>query len=138
MLSPDFETGGSGACSGSETNLVRALAAGGVTDANGLSQVIYVGTNGEGPLIPTTPRGGHVWVTTNADAGPTSWVDVTQAINPQMFPISSIAPDAADPLARPPMSQSWAFMSRMSGRPQMQDSHGLISPPTCPTLPSIA
>jgi hypothetical protein len=100
VLSPDFETGGSGACSGSETNLVRALAAGGVTDANGLSQVIYVGTIGEGPLIPTTPRGGHIWVTTNADGGPTSWADVTQGINPQGFPISSIALDAADPLGK--------------------------------------
>jgi photosystem II stability/assembly factor-like uncharacterized protein len=100
VLSPDFETGGSGPCSGSETNLVRVLAAGGVTDVNGLSQVIYVGTNGEGPLIPTTPRGGHVWVTTNGDAGPPSWVDVTQGINPQGFPISSIALDAADPLGK--------------------------------------
>jgi hypothetical protein len=63
LLSPDFETGGSGACSGTETNLVRTVAAGGVADANGLSQVIYVGTNGEGPLMPTTPRGGRVWVT---------------------------------------------------------------------------
>jgi hypothetical protein len=69
-------------------------------DANALSQVIYAGTNGEGPLIPTTPRGGHVWTTLNADAGPVSWTDVTQGINPQGFPISSIALDAADPLGK--------------------------------------
>src|SRR6266496_3848310 len=100
LLSPDFETGGSGACIGNETNLVRSLAAGGVTDANGLSQVIYVGTNGEGPLVPTIPRGGHVWVTTNADAGPGTWADVTQSINPQGFPVSGIALDAADPLGK--------------------------------------
>jgi hypothetical protein len=100
LLSPDFETGGSGACIGNESNLVRSVAAGGVTDANGLSQVLYVGTNGEGPLVPATPRGGHVWVTTNADAGPGAWADVTQSINPQGFPVSGIALDAADPLGK--------------------------------------
>ena len=100
LLSPDFETGGSGACTGNETNLVRALATGGVTDANGLSQAIYAGTNGEGPQIATTPRGGHVWVTLNADASTGAWVDVTQTINPQGFPISSIALDATDPLGK--------------------------------------
>src|SRR5205814_923886 len=93
-------TGGSGACTGNETNLVRALATGGVTDANGLSQAIYAGTNGEGPQIATTPSGGHVWVTLNADAGTGAWVDVTQTINPQGFPISSIALDATDPLGK--------------------------------------
>jgi hypothetical protein len=98
LLSPDFETGGSGACTGSEINLVRSIAAGGLKDSNGFSQVIYAGTNGEGPLIPTVPTGGHVWVTTNADGGPLTWIDVTQAINPQGFPISSIALDSADPL----------------------------------------
>jgi hypothetical protein len=98
LLSPDFETGGTGACSGNEINLVRSLAAGGVKDSNGLSQVIYAGTNGEGPLISTTPIGGHVWVTTNANGGPLTWNDVTQAINPQGFPISSIALDSADPM----------------------------------------
>jgi len=100
LLSPDFETGGSGACIGNETNLIRSLAAGGVSDANGLSQVIYVGTNGEGPLVPTIPRGGNVWVTTNADAGAGAWADVTQSINPQGFPVSGIALDAADPLGK--------------------------------------
>jgi hypothetical protein len=100
LLSPDFETGGSGACTGNETNLVRALAAGGVTDANGLSQAMYVGTDGEGPQIATTPRGGHVWVTLNADAGSGAWVDVSQSINPQGFAISSIALDATDPLGK--------------------------------------
>jgi hypothetical protein len=98
LLSPDFETGGTGACSGNEINLVRSIAAGGLKDSNGLSQVIYAGTNGEGPLIPTAPTGGHVWVTTNADDGPLSWNDVTQAINPLGFPISSIALDSSDPL----------------------------------------
>jgi hypothetical protein len=99
LLSPNFENG-AGACTGSEINSVRSLAAGGLADVNGLSQVVYAGTNGEGPLIPTTPRGGHVWVTTNADAGPQSWVDVTQGINSQGFPISAIALDAADPIGK--------------------------------------
>jgi hypothetical protein len=37
-------------------------------------------------------------VTTNADGGPLTWNDVTQAINLQGFPISSTALDSADPL----------------------------------------
>jgi len=98
LLSPDFETGGTGACTGNEINLVRSIAAGGLKDSNGFSQVIYAGTNGEGPLITTVPTGGHVWVTTNADGGPQTWNDVTQAINPLGFPISSLALDSTDPL----------------------------------------
>ncbi len=98
LISPDFETGGTGACTGNEINLVRTIAAGGLKDSNGFSQVIYAGTNGEGPLISTTPIGGHVWVTTNVDGGPPTWNDETQAINPQGFPISSITLDHADPL----------------------------------------
>lgn len=60
--------------------------------------MIYAGTSGEGPLISTTPIGGHLWVTTNSDGGPLTWNDVTQAINPQGFPISSIALDSNDQL----------------------------------------
>jgi len=97
LLSPDFETGGSGACTGEEVNLVRSLAAGGPTDAAGLSQAIYVGTNGEGPLVPTIPGGGRVWVTMNADSGQNSWVDRTGPINPNSFPISGVAIDPGDP-----------------------------------------
>jgi hypothetical protein len=96
LLSPDFETGGTGACTGSEINLVRSLAAGGPMDSGGYSQVIYAGTNGEGPLIPTTTVGGHVWVTTAADAGAISWTDRTGPINPQGFPVSAIAIDPSD------------------------------------------
>lgn len=100
LLSPDFETGGTGSCSGNEINMVRSIAAGGLKDSNGYSQMIYAGTNGEGPLISTTPTGGHVWVTTNADGGPLTWADVTQGINPLHFPISSIAIDSTDPLGK--------------------------------------
>src|SRR5271156_1165827 len=40
LLSLNFDTLGTGTCAGTEINVVRALAAGGATDANG-SQVIY-------------------------------------------------------------------------------------------------
>ena len=96
LISPDFENGGTGVCGGNETNLVRAMAAGGPTDASGNSQVIYAGTNSFGPLVVVTPSGGHVWVTTNSNAGPSSWVDQTGRINPSNFPISSIAIDGGD------------------------------------------
>ena len=96
LLSPDFETGGTGACTGAETNLVRSLAAGGPKDSSGYSQVIYAGTSGEGPLIQTAPSGGRVWVTTSASAGPNSWVDRTGSINLQGFPVSAVAVDRSD------------------------------------------
>jgi uncharacterized membrane protein len=95
-LSFNFETGGTGICSGAETNLVRALAAGGAKDANGFSNVIYAGTNGTGALSNGLPTGGHVWVISNVAGGPSSWVDQTGAINPDNFPISSIAVDSSD------------------------------------------
>lgn len=96
VLSHSFDTGGDGICTGGEINLVRSVAAGGARDNNGFSNVIYAGTNGFGPLIPTSPTGGHVWVSTNAAGGPSTWVDRTGAINPNNFPISSIALDSSD------------------------------------------
>ncbi len=96
-LSFDFETGGSGICSGTETNLVRALAVGGAKDANGFSNVVYAGTNGTGPLSNGLATGGHVWVSSNVAAGgPATWTDQTGVINPDNFPISSIAVDSSD------------------------------------------
>ena len=71
--------------------LVRALAAGGLADSTGYSQTIYAGTNGAGPLISTTPQGGHLWVTTSSDGGPITWNDRTGPINPLGFLISGIA-----------------------------------------------
>jgi hypothetical protein len=102
-LSLNFETFGTGTCAGSEVNVVRALAAGGPTDANG-SQVIYATTDGLGPNNPPSPSGGHVWVTTNAAAvsGTSStFADVTGngpsgSINPNQFPISGVAIDTSD------------------------------------------
>jgi hypothetical protein len=97
VLSHGFETGGDGICTGGEINLVRSLAAGGPLDNNHFSNVIYAGTDGFGPLIPTTPPGGHIWVSTNVSGGISTWVDQTGSINPNNFPISSIAMDTSYP-----------------------------------------
>lgn len=95
-LSNNFETGGPDSCDGEETNLVRAIAAGGPQDNNHFSKVIYAGTDGLGPLLPTLPTGGHLWVTTNASGGTSTWADRTGPINPENFPIAAIALDASD------------------------------------------
>ena len=97
LLSANFETGGSGICTGTETNLVRSAVAAGPLDSNGFSNVMYAGTDGFGPLIPTIPSGGHLWVSTNVAGGTGTWVDQTAAINPRAFPISGIAVDTSDP-----------------------------------------
>jgi len=101
-LSPNFDTLGTGTCSGSEVNQVRALAAGGPTDNAG-SSVLYATTSGLGPLdgVLSSPAGGHVWVTTNASAGVSAFSDVTNNgpqgnINPNEFPVSSVAIDSSD------------------------------------------
>jgi len=97
VLSHSFETGGDGICTGSEVNLVRSLAT--AIDNNGNS-VMYAGTDGYGPIIPTTPPGGHIWMSPNVANGLSSWVDQTGAINPNKFPISGIALDPSDPTAQ--------------------------------------
>ncbi|HXM61014.1 MAG TPA: hypothetical protein VN950_09145 [Terriglobales bacterium] len=96
VLSHSFETGGDGICTGAEINLVRSLASGVLDTNTGFSKVIYAGTDGDGPLIPTIPPGGHVWVSTNVAAGPSTWIDQTGSINPNNFPISGIAMDSSD------------------------------------------
>jgi hypothetical protein len=96
VLSHSFETGGDGICTGSEINLVRSFAAGVLDTNTGLSNVMYAGTDGDGPLIPTVPPGGHVWVSTNVAGGLSTWVDQTASINPNNFPISGIAMDTSD------------------------------------------
>lgn len=97
LLSPNFDTLATGTCSGSEINLVRAVAAGGPTDSNG-SMVIYATTDGLGPINGplNSPSGGNVWVTSNATAGASAFTEVTQTINPNQFPISSVAIDSSD------------------------------------------
>ncbi len=106
VLSLNFDTLGTGICFGGEINTVRALAAGGATNASG-SQVIYATTDGLGPnYLSTLPVGGNVWVTTNATAvsGVSStFKNVTlngpggNSINPSEFPMSGIAIDTSDP-----------------------------------------
>jgi hypothetical protein len=105
VLSLNFDTLGTGTCSGSEVNLVRALAAGGSANSNG-SQVIYATTDGLGPIESSAPTGGNVWVTTNATAvsGVSSTFTNTtrngpsgSSINPGQFPISAVAIDTSDP-----------------------------------------
>ncbi len=93
LLTNNFETGGQASCSGSEVNLVRSLAAGGLKDTDGFSTVIYAGTDGLGPLVTT---GGHIWVTANATKGAGNWFDRTGKTNPQHFPISAVAIDTSD------------------------------------------
>jgi len=95
-LSDSFETG-AGGCTGTEVNTVRSLAAGGSPDQNGFSNVIYAGTNGDGPLQTSGAPSGRVWVTTNASGGPSTWADVTNGINPEEYPVASIAIDPSDP-----------------------------------------
>ncbi len=102
VLSPNFDTLGPGTCSGSEINLVRAIAAGGPIDTNG-SLVVYATTSGQGPIDGplSSPLGGQVWVTTNATAGASSFSNVTGngpqgSINPNQFPVSSVAIDSSD------------------------------------------
>jgi hypothetical protein len=104
LLSLNFDTLGIGTCAGTEVNVVRALAAGGPANANG-SQVIYATTDGLGSNDLSTPVGGNVWVTTNATAvsGTVStFANVTlngpsgTSINPNQFPISSVAIDTSD------------------------------------------
>jgi len=91
-LSNDFDTLGTGVCTGGEINLVNALAAGGPKDTNNNSTVVYAVTNGYGPL--SGMPGGEVWVTTNA--GVTLMTNVTQNVNPNGYAISSVAMDRSD------------------------------------------
>jgi hypothetical protein len=103
VLSPNFDTLSSAACTGSEVNQVRSLAAGGQTDNYG-SEVVYATTSGPGPLdaLESAPVGGQVWVTRYATAGIPAFADVTNngplgSINPNQFPVSSVAVDSSDP-----------------------------------------
>jgi hypothetical protein len=91
QLSNDFETLGTGVCTGDEINLVTALAAGGPLSGNGNSETVYAVTNGYGPLSGSP--GGEVWATT--DAGFTLMTNVTGNVNPNGYAISSVAMDAS-------------------------------------------
>jgi hypothetical protein len=92
QLSNDFETLGTGVCTGDEINLVNAVAAGGPQDTNNNSTVVYAVTNGYGPL--SGQPGGEVWATTNA--GVNLMENVTQNVNPNGYAISTVAMDSSD------------------------------------------
>ncbi|HKU19778.1 MAG TPA: hypothetical protein VJQ50_02105 [Terriglobales bacterium] len=81
------------ACTGNEGQIIRSIAAGGPVTTHG-SSVIYVGTEGDPQGSP--PSGGTVWVTNNADLGPSTWT-ATPVWNPFQYPVSSIAVDPGDP-----------------------------------------
>jgi hypothetical protein len=91
-ISVDFDTLAPATCTGEEVNLVRGLAEGGPT-ASGLSTTVYATTEGTGPNA-TAPTGGEVWATTNA--GVAEMTQVTGAINPSNYTISSVAMDTSD------------------------------------------
>src|SRR5579862_8196828 len=90
-LSNNFDNGSTAPCTGNEINQVAGLAAGGPTDANGFSKVIYATTWGYGPLL-NQGTGGEVWVTTNAPTLPTN---VTGSINPSHYAIAAVAIDTS-------------------------------------------
>lgn len=87
-LSPNFTTGDSTTCDVNHL-MASALAAGGPKVEGVGSQVIYAGT-----------RNGTVYVTTNANAAPATWTEITSRVNGYKawgsFPISSIAIDSSD------------------------------------------
>jgi hypothetical protein len=91
-LSNDFDTLGTGACTGGEVNLVNAMAAGGPKDIRNNSTVVYAVTDGYGPVSGLP--GGEVWVTTNA--GVSLMANVTQNVNPNGYAISTVAMDQSD------------------------------------------
>jgi hypothetical protein len=96
QLSNDFDTLGTGVCTGDEVNLVNAISAGGPTDADSNSTVVYAVTNGYGPLanIITGIPGGTVWVTTAAGISPMA--NVTLNVNPNNYAISTVTMDSSD------------------------------------------
>jgi hypothetical protein len=95
-LSNNFEPSGSLPCTGGEVNLARSIAAGGPKDSSGRSKVIYVGTDGNGPIIGGSPTGGRIFVTTDASVGAPVFNEVTSTINPNAYPVSNIVIDPTD------------------------------------------
>lgn len=94
VLSNNFDTGTTAACTGSEINLVHAIAAGGPkNNISGFSNVVYATTDGTGPLGGLA--GGHVFVTTNA--GTSSMTNVTNNLgNLNAYTVSGVAIDTSD------------------------------------------
>ena len=93
-LSYDFDTLGDDTCTGEEVNLVAGLDAGGPQEAGFISTTVYATTEGTGPNA-ASPYGGEVWITTNSGIAPMS--QITGAINPSNYTISSVSVDQSDP-----------------------------------------
>jgi photosystem II stability/assembly factor-like uncharacterized protein len=83
-LSFNFDTRTPSVCTSPVSNIVTALASGGSKTSNG-SQVIYAGT-----------AAGNIFVTTNADGGPSTWAQ-SLLTNTRSYPVSSIALESHDP-----------------------------------------
>ena len=94
-LSDNLDTGTTAPCTGSEINLVHAIAAGGPkNNSTGLSNVVYATTDGTGPLNGLA--GGHVFATTNA--GTSLMTNVTNNLgNLNAYTVSGVAIDTSDP-----------------------------------------
>ena len=92
-------------CSGGEAQLIRTIAAGGGVSSTG-SSVIYVGT--EGDPQASFPSGGMVWVTNDADLGPSSWA-IGSVWNQQQYVMSSIAVDPNDPTGNTAYATAMGF-----------------------------
>lgn len=95
-LSLNFETGTDAGCLGTETQVIRAMAAGGVNGSSG-SPVIYALT--EGGFNGSQQVGGKVWVATTASLGVANFADATSIVNPGNFPLAAIALDPEDSTA---------------------------------------
>jgi hypothetical protein len=93
QLSVNFDTLDTTLCNGSEVNQVAGVAAGGPTDTNGFSKVVYATTWGYGPLANI--GGGEVWVTTNAAATTPAMTNVTGNINSSNYAIAAVAIDTS-------------------------------------------
>lgn len=104
-ISNNFAAGSATTCSSSSNSILRSLAMGGPKTANG-SQVIYAGS-----------ELGHVFVTLNADAGPSSWTDVpvsnlgTCGGYTCGFPISGLAVDRSDATGKTAYATAMGFGS---------------------------
>jgi hypothetical protein len=104
------------ACSGPPTTnddvdneAVSAVAAGGPKNANG-SSVIWVGT-----ATNTGTGTAGVYVNTNATTGIGTWTNVTGSINPNRFPVSSIALDPTDTTGKTAYATIQGFMGNSTG-----------------------
>lgn len=135
-ISPEFDFLKSSSCLGtSQRNVVSAIAAGGATTANG-SQVIYIGTAGSGTV--TAPTSGRVFATTSADSGNSVWREVTGAVNPMGFDISSIYADSFnDPTGFTAYLAVKGYLTQAGGRVWKTTNAGGLWTDISRTLPNI-